>query len=161
MTTDTTMQVYQITIKASPERIWEWPSLYDEDTRPASSRAGSPGRLNYIGDGQCRVTVMHDRLEGAPRTADNVRGSGMDRRHHPPEAGARNGLTCANATAGRSIGRELAGNIARNGLPGQTEKLQRYDESYHYPTRDAVRPVWTWLRVTERNGISFFHAVEG
>jgi uncharacterized protein YndB with AHSA1/START domain len=126
VTTDTTVQVYQIIIKASPERIWaaittpewsvryfhggsititaqrrvsrgpdgsvrgdgevyewdpprrlahEWRSLYDEELgREEPSRV--TWEIESIGDDECRVTVTHDRLEGAPRTADNVRGPG-------------------------------------------------------------------------------------
>jgi uncharacterized protein YndB with AHSA1/START domain len=124
--TDTTTQVYQIVIKASPERIWEaittpewsvkyfhgaritntaqrhisygpdgsvwgdgevyewdpprrfsheWQSRYDEELgREEPSRV--TWEIEPIGDDECRVTVTHDRLEGAPRTADSVRGSG-------------------------------------------------------------------------------------
>jgi uncharacterized protein YndB with AHSA1/START domain len=125
MTTDTT-QVYQIDIKASPERIWEaittpewstryfhgaritntaqrhisygpdgsvwgdgevyewdpprrlsheWRSLYDADLgREEASRV--TWDIEPIGEGECRLTLTHDRLEGAPRTADSVRGKG-------------------------------------------------------------------------------------
>jgi uncharacterized protein YndB with AHSA1/START domain len=124
--TDTTAQMYQIVIKADPERIWaaittpewtqryfhraritvtperyvsygpdgdtwgngevyewdpprrlshEWRSLYDEVLG-----AEEPSRVTWdiepIGDGEYRLTLTHDRLEGAPRTADSVRGRG-------------------------------------------------------------------------------------
>jgi uncharacterized protein YndB with AHSA1/START domain len=128
MTTATaqTTQVYQLFIKATPERIWEaittpeftaryfhrarirvtsdrylsqgpggetwgdgpvfefdpprrlvheWRSLYDPDLA-----AEEPSRLTWEiepqDDGTCLLTVVHDRLEGAPRTAAGVSGPG-------------------------------------------------------------------------------------
>jgi uncharacterized protein YndB with AHSA1/START domain len=127
MTTDTTTQLYQIDIKASPEKIWEaittpewstryfhgaritntaqrhishgpdgsvwgdgevyewdpprrlsheWRSLYDAELgREEPSRV--TWEIEPIGEGECRLTLTHDRLEGAPRTADGVRNGWM------------------------------------------------------------------------------------
>ena len=128
MTTATAQktQVYQLFIKATPERIWEaittpeftaryfhqarirvtsdrylsqgpggetwgdgpvfefdpprrlvheWRSLYDPDLA-----AEEPSRLTWEiepqDDGTCLLTVVHDRLEGAPKTAAGVSGPG-------------------------------------------------------------------------------------
>lgn len=125
-TTDPSMQVYQVFIKATPERIWraittpdetakyfhgaritntperhissgpdgstwgdgpvmewdpprrlvhEWRSLYDDDMA-----AEAPSRVSWDIEAQdggyCMLTVTHDRLEGAPRTAQSVSGPG-------------------------------------------------------------------------------------
>ena len=129
MTTTTTSlatQVYQIFIKATPERIWEaittpeftrqffygaeqtvsedrllshgpdgevwgdeevfdydpprrlshgWRSLYDPEL------AGEPqSRVTWeiedTDNGVCMLTVTHDRLDGSPKTAENVSGPG-------------------------------------------------------------------------------------
>jgi len=119
-------QIYQVFIKASPERIWEaitkpdyteryfhgaritndaehhlshgpdgsvwgdgpvvefdpprklvheWRSLYD-----AELSTEEPSRVTWdieaIGDGVCKLTLTHDRLEGAPKTAASVSGAG-------------------------------------------------------------------------------------
>jgi len=121
-----TTQVYQLFIKATPERIWEaittpeftaryfhqarirvmadrylsqgpdgetwgdgpvfefdpprrlvheWRSLYDPDLA-----AEEPSRVSWEiepqDDGTCLLTVVHDRLEGAPKTAASVSGPG-------------------------------------------------------------------------------------
>jgi uncharacterized protein YndB with AHSA1/START domain len=128
MTTATTQttQVYQLFIKATPERIWEaittpeftaryfhkariqvtperylsqgpdgdtwgdgpvfefdpprrlaheWRSMYDPDLE-----AEEPSRVTWEIDpqenGTCLLTVTHDRLEGAPKTAVRVSGPG-------------------------------------------------------------------------------------
>jgi uncharacterized protein YndB with AHSA1/START domain len=124
--TDPSAQVYQVFIKASPERLWaaitepdltaayfhgaritntpdrhvsygpdgslwgdgpvlewdpprrlvhEWRSLYDPEL------AGEqPSRVSWeiepAAAGVCRLTVVHDRLGGAPRTAASVSGPG-------------------------------------------------------------------------------------
>jgi uncharacterized protein YndB with AHSA1/START domain len=125
--TDLTTQVYQVSIKATPEAIWEaitkpefteryfhgaqveftpqryraygpegenwgdsptfefdpprklvhgWQSLYDADL--ATEQAS---RVTWViepqGDGSCTLTVTHDQLEGAPRTAASVSGGWM------------------------------------------------------------------------------------
>jgi uncharacterized protein YndB with AHSA1/START domain len=128
MTTVTaqTTQIYQVLIKASPEKIWaaitqpdytaryfhgarieagperylshgpdgsvwgdgpvleydpprrlvhEWRSLYDPELAEEE-----PSRVIWEiepqEDGSCRLTLTHDRLEGAPRTAASVSGPG-------------------------------------------------------------------------------------
>jgi uncharacterized protein YndB with AHSA1/START domain len=125
-TTDLATQIYQVFIKASPEKIWdaitqpdqtsryfhgaritntaerhisygpdgstwgdgpvlefdpprrlvhEWRSLYDEDLA-----AEQPSRVIWEiepqAGGYCKLTVTHDRLEGAPKTAASVSGPG-------------------------------------------------------------------------------------
>jgi uncharacterized protein YndB with AHSA1/START domain len=125
-TTDLATQIYQVFIKASPEKIWdaitqpdqtsryfhgaritntaerhisygpdgstwgdgpvlefdpprrlvhEWRSLYDEDLA-----AEQPSRVIWEIEpqdgGYCKLTVTHDRLEGAPKTAASVSGPG-------------------------------------------------------------------------------------
>jgi uncharacterized protein YndB with AHSA1/START domain len=125
-TTDLATQIYQVFIKASPEKIWdaitqpdqtsryfhgaritntaerhisygpdgstwgdgpvlefdpprrlvhEWRSLYDEDLA-----AEQPSRITWEIEpqegGYCKLTVTHDRLEGAPKTAASVSGPG-------------------------------------------------------------------------------------
>ncbi len=124
--TATTTQVYQVFIKASPERIWEaitkpeftakyfhgarielvgdrifshgpngevwgaeavleanppqrlvhgWRSLYDPELAEEE-----PSRVTWTIEptegGICLLTVVHDRLEGAPKTAASVAGPG-------------------------------------------------------------------------------------
>jgi len=122
----TTTQVYQVFIKATPERIWEaittpeftaryfhgariqvdsqrylshgpdgsvwgdetvlefdpprrlvhgWRSLYREETasEPASRVTWE---IEPRDDGICKLTVIHDQLEGSPLTAASVSGEG-------------------------------------------------------------------------------------
>jgi len=121
-----TAQVYQIFIKATPERIWEaivkpeftvryfhtahieispthyhshgpdgstwgdgavlefnppkrlvheWRSLYDPDlTEEEASRV--TWEIEPQDGGYCLLTLTHDRLEGAPKTAESVSGTG-------------------------------------------------------------------------------------
>jgi uncharacterized protein YndB with AHSA1/START domain len=124
--TATTMQVYQVFIKATPEQIWEaitkpeftekyfygaritatrdgikslgpndemwgdervaefdpprrlvhgWRSLYDPEMAEEE-----PSRVTWEIDPQeggfSKLTVTHDRLEGAPKTAESVSGAG-------------------------------------------------------------------------------------
>ncbi|WP_329256634.1 metalloregulator ArsR/SmtB family transcription factor [Actinoallomurus sp. NBC_01490] len=129
-TTDTlTTQVYQVFIKATPERIWEaitnpeftaeyfhgaritmtngryvahgpngelwgddeviewdpprrlvhgWRSLYDEEmAKEETSRV--TWEIEPQDDGTCLLTAVHDRLEGAPKTARSVSGPGWMR----------------------------------------------------------------------------------
>jgi uncharacterized protein YndB with AHSA1/START domain len=125
MTAITTTQVYQVFIKASPERIWEaitspdatvhyfhgsriehsptrrishgpngdlwgdgamfefdpphrlsyeWRSLYNEElAREEPSRV--TWEIEPRGE-YCKLTLTHDRLDGAPKTAANVGGQG-------------------------------------------------------------------------------------
>ena len=126
-----TTQVYQLYIKATPERIWEaitspemhakfffgaqiestyepgtplrswspdrsalwgdnvilesdppkklvhtWRSLYDEQlATEAESRVS--WEIEPFDEGYCKLTVVHDRLEGAPKTAASVSGGWM------------------------------------------------------------------------------------
>jgi len=125
-TTATATQIYQVFIKASPERLWEaitrpeftahyfhgsriaidaqrrvsfapngsvrgdgavieydpprrlvheWLSLYDPDLA-----AEQPSRVTWEIEpregGYCKLTLTHDRLEGAPKTAQSVSGAG-------------------------------------------------------------------------------------
>jgi uncharacterized protein YndB with AHSA1/START domain len=124
-----TTQVYQVFIKATPERIWEaittpeftakyfhgaritmtdgryvaygpngelwgddeviewdpprrlvhgWRSLYDEEmAKEATSRV--TWEIEPQDDGTCLLTAVHDRLEGAPKTARSVSGPGWMR----------------------------------------------------------------------------------
>jgi len=126
VSTDLATQIYQVFIKATPEKIWdaitqpdqtaryfhgaritntperhisrgpdgatwgdgpvrefdpprrlvhEWRSLYDEDMA-----AEQPSRVTWEIEpqdgGYCKLTVIHDRLEGAPKTAASVSGPG-------------------------------------------------------------------------------------
>jgi uncharacterized protein YndB with AHSA1/START domain len=123
---DLTIQVYQVFIKAAPERIWqaittpelsaryfhgariqagperylshgpdgavwgdgpvfefdpprrlvhEWRSMYDPELA-----AEQPSRVTWeiepLAGGYCKLTVTHDKLDGAPRTAQSVSGPG-------------------------------------------------------------------------------------
>lgn len=123
---DLATQVYQVFIKATPERIWaaitqpeqtaryfhgaritntperhishgpdgstwgdgpvlefdpprrlvhQWRSLYDDDMA-----AEQPSRVTWEIEpqdgGYCKLTVIHDRLDGAPKTAASVAGPG-------------------------------------------------------------------------------------
>ena len=128
--TQTTVQVYQVFIRATPEQIWEaitkpeftakyfhgslvesafvpgakyqgwstdhsqlwvdgvveeadpphklvhgWRALYDPETA-----VEEPSRVSWEIEqqdgGYCKLTVVHDRLEGAPKTAASVSGAG-------------------------------------------------------------------------------------
>jgi uncharacterized protein YndB with AHSA1/START domain len=55
--------------------VHEWRSLYDPDLQ-----AEEPSRVTWEiepqDDGTCLLTVVHDRLEGAPKTAASVTGPG-------------------------------------------------------------------------------------
>ena len=43
---------------------------------PRSRRAASAWEIEPADSGVCKLTVTHDRLEGAPRTAQEVSGAG-------------------------------------------------------------------------------------
>lgn len=58
-TTDLTTQIYQVFIKASPEKIWEAITQPDQTAR-------------YFHGAR----ITHDKLEGAPKTAASVSGPG-------------------------------------------------------------------------------------
>jgi uncharacterized protein YndB with AHSA1/START domain len=55
--------------------VHSWRSLYDEEMA-----AEEPSRVTWEiepqEDGTCLLTVVHDRLEGAPKTAQSVAGTG-------------------------------------------------------------------------------------
>jgi uncharacterized protein YndB with AHSA1/START domain/DNA-binding transcriptional ArsR family regulator len=126
MTDTPTTQIYQVFIKAAPERVWEaittpeftaryfhgaritmtggryvsrgpdgslwgddtvlewdpprrlvhgWRSLYDEElAKEETSRV--TWEIEPQGNGTCLLTVVHDRLDGAPKTAASVSGPG-------------------------------------------------------------------------------------
>ena len=52
-----------------------WRSMYDPELA-ARRRAASPGRSSRTRVGVSLLTVTHDRLEGAPKTAASVSGPG-------------------------------------------------------------------------------------
>lgn len=61
---------------APPHRlVHEWRSLYDDELA-----SEAPSRVTWeikeAGDGVCVLTLTHDQLEGAPRTAASVAGPG-------------------------------------------------------------------------------------
>ena len=124
--TETTVQVYQVFIKASAEEIWEaitkpefteryfhgariratadgyrslgpddavwgdaavteydpprrlvhgWRSLYDPELA-AEEESRVTWEIEPQDGGYCQLTVVHDQLEGAPKTAESVSGAG-------------------------------------------------------------------------------------
>ena len=124
--TETTVQVYQVFIKATPEQIWdaitkpeftqkyfhgayventaaqhiargpegenwgdgptlefdpprrlvhEWRSAYDPDLA-AEEASRVTWEIDPKDGGVCMLTVVHDQLDGAPKTAANVSGAG-------------------------------------------------------------------------------------
>jgi uncharacterized protein YndB with AHSA1/START domain len=124
--TETTVQVYQVFIRASPEQIWdaitkpeftsryfhgahventpelhlvqgpegddwgngatltfdaprrlvhEWRSLYDPALAEEDASRVS-WEIEPQDGGVCRLTVVHDRLDGSPKTAASVSGAG-------------------------------------------------------------------------------------
>jgi uncharacterized protein YndB with AHSA1/START domain len=64
-------------VEEEPPRrlVHDWISGYD-----AELSAEEPSRVTWEidprGDGTCLLTVVHDRLEGAPKTAEHVAGKG-------------------------------------------------------------------------------------
>jgi uncharacterized protein YndB with AHSA1/START domain len=55
--------------------VHEWRSLYDPElAREESSRV--TWEIEPYEDGYCKLTLTHDNLRGAPKTADNVAGDG-------------------------------------------------------------------------------------
>lgn len=64
-------------LESDPPRrlVHEWRSLYDEELAKED-----PSRVTWEIDplegGFCKLTLTHDRLEGAPRTAESVSGPG-------------------------------------------------------------------------------------
>ena len=55
--------------------VHQWHALYDPELAEEE-----PSRVTWEiepqGDGVCKLTLIHDRLEGAPRTAQHVSGAG-------------------------------------------------------------------------------------
>jgi uncharacterized protein YndB with AHSA1/START domain len=55
--------------------VHEWRSLYDPDLA-----IESPSRVTWdiepVGGGVCKLTLTHDKLDGAPKTAASVGGAG-------------------------------------------------------------------------------------
>jgi len=64
-------------IEFDPPRrlVHEWRSAYDDElaTEPASRVTW---QIEPSGDGVCLLTLTHDRLEGSPKTAAGVEGTG-------------------------------------------------------------------------------------
>ena len=59
-----------------PNRVVHgWKSLYDP-TLSAEAESRVTWEITPDDDGTCLLTVIHDRLEGAPRTASGVAGAG-------------------------------------------------------------------------------------
>jgi uncharacterized protein YndB with AHSA1/START domain len=55
--------------------VHEWRSLYDPElAREAPSRV--TWEIEQMDGGYCSLTLVHDRLEGAPKTAESVSGPG-------------------------------------------------------------------------------------
>jgi uncharacterized protein YndB with AHSA1/START domain len=52
-----------------------WKSLYDTECA-AESTSRVTWEIEPVGNGVCKLTVVHDRLEGAPKTAASVAGPG-------------------------------------------------------------------------------------
>jgi hypothetical protein len=76
-----TTQVYRVFIRSTPERIWEaitQPEFTARYFHGARIRATADGYVSHGPEagGYCLVTVTHDQLEGAPRTAASVEGRG-------------------------------------------------------------------------------------
>ena len=65
------------TFEYDPPRrlVYEWQSLYDPELA-----AEEPSRVSWDIEpqdgGYCKLTVVHDRLEAAPKTAESVSGAG-------------------------------------------------------------------------------------
>jgi uncharacterized protein YndB with AHSA1/START domain len=62
-------------IEASPPRklVTTWRALYDPETA-AEPFSRVTWEIEPAGDGVTKLTVMHDELEGSPKTAENVAG---------------------------------------------------------------------------------------
>ncbi len=65
------------TLEWDPPRrlVHEWRSLYDPELA-AEETSRVSGDIEPAQDGVCRLTLTHDRLEGAPKTAQSVSGPG-------------------------------------------------------------------------------------
>jgi uncharacterized protein YndB with AHSA1/START domain len=55
--------------------VHEWRSLYDAELA-AEETSRVTWEIQPHEDGYCRLTLTHDRLEGAPKTAASVAGTG-------------------------------------------------------------------------------------
>lgn len=55
--------------------VHEWRSLYDPDLAGEESSRVT-WEIEPVGDGVCKLTLTHDHLEGAPKTAASVSGPG-------------------------------------------------------------------------------------
>ena len=66
--TATTTQVYQHSIRATPEQVW------DAITNPETIASRVTWEIEPARAGTCKLTLVHDKLEGAPKTAASVRG---------------------------------------------------------------------------------------
>ncbi len=66
-------QVYQVFIRATPERIWE--SLYDVDMA-AEPVSRVTWEIEPDERGVCKLTAIHDQLDNSPKTRDSVHGAG-------------------------------------------------------------------------------------
>lgn len=55
--------------------VYGWDSLYDDEkAAEPTSRVGF--EIEVVGDGVCKLTVLHDKLENSPKTAQDVSGAG-------------------------------------------------------------------------------------
>ena len=65
------------TIEYDPPRrlVHGWRSLYDPELAE-EEQSRVTWEIELEGEGVCKLTVVHDRLEGAPKTAANVFGPG-------------------------------------------------------------------------------------
>jgi uncharacterized protein YndB with AHSA1/START domain len=73
----TTLWGDNVVIDADPPRrlVATWTALWDEETaREEPSRVS--WEIAERNDGVCLLTVVHDQLEGAPKTAEHVHGEG-------------------------------------------------------------------------------------
>ena len=68
--TETTTQVYQLYIRATPEQVW---GLYDDELA-VEDESRVTWEIEPARGGTCKLTLVHDKLEGAPKTAASVRG---------------------------------------------------------------------------------------
>lgn len=75
---DGTLWADQAVMEFNPPRrlVQEWHFLYDpEMAKEASSRV--TWEIDVVNEGVCKLTVIHDQLEGAPETAKSVSGGWM------------------------------------------------------------------------------------
>jgi uncharacterized protein YndB with AHSA1/START domain len=67
-------------LESDPPRrlVHEWRSLYDPELA-AEERSRVTWEIEEGEGGVCKLTLIHDRLEGAPKTAEHVHGEGWMR----------------------------------------------------------------------------------